>query len=386
MPHALAGDDVVVTFDEQGAMIAATVATMGAAHGQPSCSHFLQCGGCKMQHMNAAAYGAWKQQFVQQALADNGLDPSVVGAPLISPPQSRRRATFAATKQGKQITLGFNQARSHQVIDLQMCSVLRPEITALLPPLRAMLASYMGEVRTLDLRVTLLDGVLDLVVIGGVGPRLREREMLGLLAQEANIGRISWRKWDRSADEVILQRLPVRAIFPQGQVDFPPGGFLQATQEGETALAQAVCAAVGAASPVADLFCGVGTFALALSPRALLAVDADGAAIAALQNALRNKARTTVTARNLVREPLTAMELASYKAVIFDPPRDGAKAQAQELAASKVPCVVAVSCDLNSFCRDAKILQAGGYQLESVTLVDQFLWSTHIELVGIFRK
>jgi 23S rRNA (uracil1939-C5)-methyltransferase len=386
VPHALAGDDVALELDAQGNVITSTIVQAGAAHGTPECEHFGQCGGCKMQHMNIASYAVWKHQFVAETLRDNGITPHEITAPVLSPPRSRRRATFAAVKQGKQVLLGFNQAKSHQIIDLQMCSVLRPELMALLPTLRTMLPKYMGQERTLDIRVTLLDGVLDIVVIGGPVPKLHERDMLATLAQQHNIGRISWRKWDKSPDDPIAHCLPVRAHFPHGLVELPPGGFMQATYEGELALQKAVCEAVGNATPVADLFCGIGTFALALTARAVTAIDGDGAAIAALQRAMQGRAKTNVLARNLVREPLADTELNLFMAVIIDPPRDGAKAQMQQLATSKVPVVVSVSCDLNSFCRDTKILLAGGYQLQRVTMIDQFLWSTHIELVGVFTR
>lgn len=386
VPGALAGDEVDVIFDAAHRLVEHRIIVPGAAHAAPSCVHFPVCGGCKMQHMEDAAYRHWKQNFVRTALEQNGLNPAHYSEPMISPPHSRRRVTFAATRQGKNITLGFNQAKSHQVIDLQMCSVLRPEITELLPSLRVMLADYMDGILKLDLRLTLLDGVLDCVVIGGHEPGLRERTLLSAWAEQAKIGRVSWRKWDRSADELIVQHAPVRANFAHGQVAFPPGGFLQATEQGEAALSAAVVAAVGKAAPVADLFCGIGTFALALSPRAVTAIDSDGAAIEHLQQALRGRAQTAVMARNLIREPLTSHELKRFQAVIFDPPRDGAKAQAEQLAAAAVPTVVAISCDLNSFCRDAKILCSGGYRLETVTVVDQFLWSTHVELCGVFRR
>lgn len=385
VPMALAGDKAAVELDGLGNLVSVAILPTGKGRTKPECQHFPQCGGCKMQHMELAAYIEWKHHFVARQLEENGL-PTTVNPPILSPSRSRRRATLAAVRQGKNILLGFNQARSHQVIDLQMCSVLRPELVALLPPLRNMLGEYMADAKQLDIRLTLLDGVMDMVIIGGPMPELHEREILGIFAERANIGRISWRKSDKSPDEPIAHRLPVRAHFEYGTVEMPPGGFLQATKEGEEALSALVAAAVGNAASVADLFCGIGTFALAISPRPLTAVDGDGAAIKALQRAMQGRAKTSVVERNLAREPLTSSELNGFKAVIFDPPRDGAKTQAQEIAGSKVPKVVAVSCDLNSFCRDAKILQAGGYKLMEVSIVDQFLWSTHVELVGIFTR
>lgn len=386
IPRALAGDKAAVEFDAQGNIVGISVLQSGSGHAAPDCTHFPQCGGCKMQHMQRETYRNWKQQFVAQTLAENGLAPMLVHPPHFSPPRSRRRATFAAVRQGKKILLGFNQQRSDQVVDVVDCGVLRPELVGLLPPLRVMLADYMADARHLDIRLTLLDGVIDMVVIGGPVPELQEREMLGVFAERHNIGRISWRKWDKSPAEPITQRLPVRAHFAYGSVDVPPGAFLQATKEGETALSETVALAVGTAANVVDLYSGVGTFSLALSPRPLTAYDGDAKAIAALQETVRGRAKTAVAVRNLAQEPVTAAELGGCKALILDPPRDGAKEQAKQIATSKVPVVVSISCDLNSFCRDGKILQAGDYKLMELTLVDQFLWSTHVELVGLFRK
>lgn len=386
IPRALAGDKAAIDFDAQGNILGITVLQCGSGHAVPECAHFPQCGGCKMQHMSRAAYTAWKQQIVAQTLEENGLAPMLNHPAHFSPPQSRRRATFAAVRQGKQILLGFNQARSDQVVDVQACDVLRPELIGLLPPLRAMLADYMADARHLDIRLTLLDGVIDMVIIGGPVPEMHEREMLGIFAERQNIGRISWRKWDKSPAEPITQRLPVRAHFAYGSVNVPPGGFLQATKEGEAALSETVALAVGTAANVVDLYSGIGTFALALSPRPLTACDGEAKAIEALQEAVRGRAKTNIAVRNLTQAPMTTSELSGCKALILDPPRDGAKEQAKQIAASKVPVVVSVSCDLNSFCRDGKILLSGGYKLMELTLVDQFLWSTHVELVGVFRK
>ena len=385
-PGALPGDTVRGEMRQDGSLIGPTLISRGALHAAPPCRHFSNCGGCTTQHIALEAYTAWKHQIVIDALRDNNLVCGQVDAPLISPPRSRRRATFAVKKPGKQAVIGFNRASSPEVIDLGECHVLRPELTALLPPLRAIMPDYLSEVRELDIRLTWLDGALDMVIIGGSEPKLRQREILASLAQDQNIARISWRKFDRSADETILQRVPLRAHFAHGVVDFPPGAFLQATAEGEAILSSAVAAATASAAPVADLFCGLGTFALSLTPRAMTAVDGDGVAIAALQRAVAGRQRTQVIARNLVREPMSSEELKVFQAVIFDPPRDGAKHQARQLAVSCVPLVVAVSCDLNSFCRDAKLLQEGGYKLMRTLLVDQFLWSAHLELVGVFRK
>lgn len=386
IPRALAGDKAAIDIDAQGNITGIAVLQTGSGHAAADCGHFPLCGGCKMQHMSRDTYMGWKQRIVAQTLSENGLAPMLVHPAHFSPPRSRRRATFAAVRQGKKVVVGFNQARSEQIIDITDCSVLRPELAGLLPPLRAMLADYMADARHLDVRLTLLDGVIDMVIIGGPVPEMHEREILGVFAERQNIGRISWRKWDKSPAEPITQRLPVRAHFAYGTVNVPPGAFLQATKEGETALSETVALAVGTAATVVDLYSGIGTFGLALTPRPLTAYDGEKHAIDALQEAVRGRAKTSVAVRNLAQAPMTAAELGGCKALILDPPRDGAKEQAKHIAASKVPVVVSVSCDLNSFCRDGKILLAGGYKLMELTLIDQFLWSSHVELVGVFRK
>lgn len=390
VPGAIAGDVVSIATpspsDKPSTVKLLNLVTPSPDRVVPPCVHFPTCGGCKTQHIGMAAYTAWKQNFVLTALAENGLTPTAVDTPQISPPHSRRRATFAVQRQGKDIHIGFNQAKSHDLIDLTMCEVLRPEIVALLPGLRLGMRAYLGDAQECDLRVTYLDNGCDLVIIGGNKPGRREREILAAVAHDLNLLRICWRKTERGADDVIIELTPPRVAFRHGVVAFPPGGFLQATLEGETALANAVTTAIGKHAPVADLFCGLGTFALSLTPRQLTVVDADGAAIQSLRDALRARSQAQVSCRDLVREPLITSELEPFKAVIFDPPRDGAKAQATQLAASTVRVIAAVSCDLNSFCRDGKILQAGGYRLTRLTIVDQFLWSTHVELVGVFQR
>lgn len=388
IPGALAGDIARIAPPDPATHRARLldIVTPSPDRVAPSCPHFPACGGCRMQHLDLATYAAWKRDFVMAALHHHSLTPERLDGPLISPPHSRRRATFAAQRRESKVILGFNRAASREVIDLALCPVLRPELVALLPGLRSGLADYLGSARGCDVRLTSLADGCDLVIIGGPEPELHEREILAALAHTLDLARISWRKWDRSADEPIAQRKPLRVAFRHGTVDFPPGAFLQATQEGETALTDAVTAAIGPRAPVADLFCGLGTFALSLSPRRLTALDSDGAAVASLRDALRARTHATVGSRNLAREPMTAAELELFAAVIFDPPRDGAKAQAQHLAQSRVPRIIAVSCDLTAFCRDGKILQTNGYRLTQLTLVDQFLWSTHIELVGVFVK
>ncbi|HHY51025.1 MAG TPA: RNA methyltransferase, partial [Alphaproteobacteria bacterium] len=181
-----------------------------------------------------------------------------------------------------------------------------------------------------------------------------------------------------------------RVAMGRAIVAIPAGSFLQATAAAEATLAGLVLDAVGKARSVADLFSGVGPFALRLAETARVAAfDADRAAIAALATAVRHTQGlkpVTAAVRDLFRAPLLPAELEGIDAVVLDPPRAGAEAQSRELARARLPTVVAVSCDPRSFARDAAILLAGGYRLEAVTPVDQFAWSPHVEIVGVFRR
>ncbi len=213
-------------------------------------------------------------------------------------------------------------------------------------------------------------------------------ERLSAFAEDADLARLSWRRKATDPAEPIVQRRPVGVDFEGTFVAVPPGGFLQASEAGETALRAAVMAAISSARKVVDLFAGAGTFSLPLARAGarVHAVDADASSLAALAAAARGMAGVTTQRRNLFSQPLTGFELNRFDAAVFDPPRAGARAQAEELARCTVRTVVAVSCDLATFIRDARILAAGGYRLVSVAPVDQFLWSAHLELAAVFRR
>ncbi|MGP1394402.1 MAG: class I SAM-dependent RNA methyltransferase [Inquilinaceae bacterium] len=366
-----------------------TVLEPGPDRVVPPCPHFGRCGGCLTQHLSADANRRWKRAMVTRALERAGLAAGVVEPVMAMQPGSRRRATFAARHGRDGVVLGFNAHRSHRIVDLETCAVLRPEIVALLPILRPAMASVLDRSGGLDAAVTLLDDGLDVLLIGDSAPDLKGREALARFAADADLARLSWRSGSGPAEPIAHRRTGTLDIGGV-PVTVPPGGFLQPTAAGAAALTGLVTAAVGDAGPVADLFCGSGTFALPLSSRArVFAVDSDGASVAALTAASRRASppRPVETAtRDLMAVPLTPAELNRFGAVLFDPPRSGARDQAASLAASAVPLVVAVSCQPASFARDARLLCDGGYRLERVTPVDQFLWSPHLELVGVFRR
>lgn len=356
-----------------------------AERADPACVHFGSCGGCAVQHLGADAYRRWKHGLAAAAARRAGF-PDVVPEPLVeSPPGSRRRVTLAAVRAGTRVALGFHAPASRDIVDLQACPVMLPQLLDLLPALRAALAEALTPAQRCDIALTATNAGIDALVTGTM-PRAR----LAPLARLGDLARLCLAEAaGRDPELVALHRAPA-IDFDGIVVEPPPGVFLQATRAGETAIRDAVDDGLGSARRVADLFSGCGTLALPMARRRqVLAVDSQRAAIEALDRAARAGGvapRVTVAVRDLERRPLVAEELGGFDAVVFDPPREGARAQAEALARSAVARVVAVSCNPATFARDAAALGAGGYRLERLTPIDQFLWSPHLELVGVFVR
>lgn len=360
----------------------------GPRHAAPACAHYPACGGCQMQHMNDAAY----VDFVVDRLArvlPGGL-PADVRPVALSPPRSRRRASLKALKRAGRITLGFHGEGTHALVDIADCPLLCPPLMALAAPLRALLRARLADGQGAGIALTLCDSGVDLLLANVAADTLPAIAALTGFADAHDLARLSI-EGPGGITTLVERRAPVLAMGGVA-VALPPAPFLQATREGEAALVAAVAEAVGAAAghpgAVADLFCGLGTFALPLSQQArVLAADAAGPAIAALGHAARaHGRRVEVLHRDLFRRPLAGRELAGLAAVVFDPPRAGAEAQARALAASDVPVLVAVSCNPNSFGRDIRILLEGGYRLTTLWPVAQFRWSSHVELVARLQR
>lgn len=384
VPFALAGETVDVAANGGGVRLNRVV-TPSPDRVEPECSHFGTCGGCALQHLAPAPYAAFKRQLVIDALADRGLTPEVGEARLV-PHRSRRRATFAGIMAGRHPLVGFNERGSHRLVAIDDCAVLKPELLAARPALVALTGLIAPRKGGLDLTVTLTAAGLDLSV-AGIGARDVDRLRLPLieLAQRFDLARLS------AGGEAIVERRPPVIDIDGLPVALPPGGFLQASGESETIMGELVAAAIPArAKRVADFFSGVGTFALRLARKAeILAVEGDAAAVAALDRAARGmvgRHRITAERRDLARRPYVEKELEKIDAVVFDPPRAGAAEQSQWLARSKVPTVVAVSCSPATLARDLRTLVDGGYRIESVTPIDQFLWSAHVEVVAVLRR
>jgi 23S rRNA (uracil1939-C5)-methyltransferase len=350
----------------------------------PFCPHFGICGGCAIQHWEPERYRAWKRDLVVGMLAQAKLACAV--DPLIDAHGlGRRRMTLhARTGTHDVLKVGFSAANSHDIIPVDRCPILDPGLAGALDAAWAIAEPLIPTRKPLDIQITATDTGLDVDVRGSGPVPAKTIATLSGVAEAHRLARLT------RHGELVLQRMPPTIAIGAAQVILPPGSFLQPTVAGEQALAALVIGHCKRAKHIADLFCGVGPFALRLAAAARIsAFDSDAGAVAALQKAATStsglkpvKAET----RDLFRRPLMPQELRDYDTVVFDPPRQGAQAQVTQLAASKISTVVAVSCNVATFVRDARILIDGGYAIEAVTPVDQFRHTPHVELVARFVR
>ncbi|GLQ54486.1 class I SAM-dependent RNA methyltransferase [Devosia nitrariae] len=372
VPFALAGERVAIAIEGERAVLVEVVEA-STDRGEPFCAHFGTCGGCQLQHLARPAYEAFKIGLIETPLRHQGLD-AVVHRFIDAVGAGRRRATLHARREGA----GYMRMRSHEVADIERCPILVPAL-ARAPEIARAVEAGVGEA---DVAFTATLAGID------VGVRTERRRAAGdkliPLLGRFGLARLSLNS------ELVVQAAPPRVAMGRADVELPIGSFLQATEAAERALADYVCAAVGKAKIVADLFCGVGPFTLRLAETArVLAHDSDRAGIAALDKSARHASglkQVTAKARDLFRDPLTRFELAGFDCVVLDPPRAGAEAQVREIAASKLRNVVMVSCDPRTFARDARLLADSGFALEDLVAVDQFAWSTHVEIAATFRR
>lgn len=382
VPQTLPGE--VIDGDVQGdAMPAFRIVIPSVNRVRPPCTHARTCGGCMMQHAADAFVADWKLGIVKGALAGQGL--SAEFRPILtSPPRSRRRATVAARRTKGGVLLGFHARGSETLVAVPNCQLLHPDLLAAFPALEALVR--IGGSRSAEMALTIttsLSGV-DIVVDGGKAADSATQMELARLAEAHGIARLTW-----NSETVALRAMPMQR-FGRALVAPPPGAFLQATAEGETALLRSVVLAVGSARKITDLFAGVGTFSLPLAERAEVhAVESLPAMLAALEKGARGAEglrRVTTETRDLFRRPLEPDEFKGVEAVVIDPPRAGAEAQMRTIAKSDIPVIAAVSCNPVTFARDAKILVNAGYSLDWVQVVDQFRWSAHVELAARFSR
>jgi 23S rRNA (uracil1939-C5)-methyltransferase len=345
----------------------------------PFCKHYGRCGGCQLQHWREEPYRAWKASLLTEALAARGIKHEVTEI-VDAHGAGRRRVSLHVRKRGSVVTAGYMEPRSHTLLDIDRCPILEPALEPSFDIARA-LGAKLGDC---DVNIASTLTGLDVSVKAERKIVEQEHRHLAQFVTALKLARLSVNT------EVIATAVPPRLKLGKAEVALPPGGFLQATALGEETLARLVVENIGKAKSVADLFCGIGPFALRLAERAKVeAYDSDRPAIAALNAAMKltpGLKPLIAAARDLFREPLVPNEMKGFDAVVFDPPRAGAEAQAKQLARSKVKTVVAVSCDAGSFARDAEILVGGGYALKRVTAVDQFKWSSHVEVVALFTR
>ncbi|WP_347263623.1 RNA methyltransferase [Nitrobacter sp.] len=385
VPYALGGETVEIKPLDGHAGRARLLRIEAASPDRiaPFCSHFGACGGCAIQHWRPEAYRAWKRRIVIDTLAQARIDCDV-GELIDAHGAGRRRITLHARSDGGKPRVGFAAPNSHAIVTIDACPVLDPALQGAIDAARELAVALKPANKPLDIQVTATRNGLDVDVRGSgqLPPAL-----IATLSHVAEAHRLA--RLTRHGELVLIRAAPMIEIGAARLV-LPPGSFLQATVAGEETLAALVAAHCGKAKHIADLFCGVGPFALRLAARARIAAfDSNAAAVTALQKAADTASGLKpikAEIRDLFRRPLVAQELRDIDAAIFDPPRQGAEVQSKHLAASRIPVVVAVSCSAATFARDARILIDGGYSLEAVTPVDQFRHSPHIELVAKFVR
>lgn len=378
VPGTLPGEVVEGTPDGDR-LIDPKIVTPSVNRVKPPCRHARACGGCQLQHASDPFVASWKQEVVQNALVGQGLSAEIL--PLVtSPARSRRRATLSARRTKSGVLMGFHARASDTIAEIPDCQLLHPGILAAFPGLQALVTMGGSRTTELSLQVTLTRGGPDVVVTGGKPLDSALRMDLARLLETHGFSRLTW-----DGEPVALRDRPALTMGTATVVP-PAGAFLQATAEGEAALLHAVRQALGPQKRIVDLFCGVGTFTLPLAQEMEVhAVEGDAEMTRALDLAARNTPnlhRISSETRDLFRRPLEPDELLGFSGAVIDPPRAGAEAQTATLAASRIPVIAAVSCNPVTFARDARTLTSHGYRLEWVQVIDQFRWSTHIELVA----
>ncbi|RWM24192.1 MAG: class I SAM-dependent RNA methyltransferase [Mesorhizobium sp.] len=382
IPFTLPGETVTAAREKDRATLM-SVLEASPLRIEPACRHFTECGGCAIQHLEAEAYHRWKRDKVAHALNSKGITCDI-DALVPCEPQTRRRVVFTARRSEAGMLLGFVRALSSEVIPIEECPISLPEIVAKLDGLKALAELVCATTKSFRMTVTATGSGLDVAVheSGKLGENQRRVASNFVIAQ--GLARLSI-----DAEIIIEPKKPV-VTFGGIAVAVPPGAFLQATEAAEQAMADIVGRHLARAKKVADLFAGGGSFAPRLAAKSEVhAVEGDAAALSALDRAFRFASglkRVTSERRDLFRRPLTFKELNAFDGVVFDPPRAGAEDQSKQIARSDVPFIAAVSCNPVTLARDLRILIDGGYTLKSVTPIDQFLWSPHVEAVALLEK
>lgn len=385
VPYALPGERVRATVTGGRAM-SIIVETPSADRVAAPCAHFTRCGGCQLQHWAPEPYLQWKRDEVVRALARRGLETEVDPI-VVAWGEGRRRAAFHAQRVGRTVRFGFVERGGARIEPINACPVLAPAMADALPRLRELADAFAPARGEITMQCLATETGLDVTIKGAGRPAAFDRgrlESAARLADALDLARLAF-----DGETLVARRAPMVTIGP-ARVQPPPGAFLQATLEGERVLGDLVRTALLGSERVADLFSGVGTFALRVCDFAEThAVEGDAEMLAALKKAadgVGGLRGVTIEKRDLLRTPLAALELKRYDSVVFDPPRSGAKLQAEQIGASKARRVAAVSCDPATFARDVKVLVDAGFALKRVTPVDQFRWTPHVEVVGVLER
>ncbi|MBO0737890.1 MAG: class I SAM-dependent RNA methyltransferase [Alphaproteobacteria bacterium] len=390
LPFAAAGDRVRARLGakrgggREGRTLERLVA--GPDRVEPPCPHFGVCGGCTLQHLNESAYRSVKLGALHAALARVGIDPGVV-APLRAATPGRRRARIGIEMPHDTtlpVRIGFRERFQHRLVDINECRLLEPALFRVVVELRRAAAAILRGGMRADAILTRTDSGIDLLIEAAERPTLGALGALAGFAEECDLARVVWRI---SGDDLpVIERRPPRVVLSGVAVPFPPGGFLQASEPAERILVAEVLRGAGLRRPVLDLFAGLGTFTFPLAAAGSVhAVEGDERAAAALARGAAAQPRVSVERRDLMRDTPPPEWLSRYAAAVFDPPRAGAARLADALARAALETVVAISCNPATFVRDAARLIAGGYRLERVIPIDQFVWTAHLELVAVFR-
>ncbi len=383
VPYALPGETVQTSSEGERRKLEQVVSA-SRARIKPICSHFGTCGGCHLQHLERSLYLKWKSRLVEEALEREELE--LKPEPIIPfGAHERRRVVFTAIRSGAETVLGFSERNTNRVVDISQCPVLLPRIEQALPVVQAIAAHLAPRSGAIKLSVVACDNGLDIAIsTGSFTPEEARQKAIGEASDPA-IARLTLN------DEMLIERRRPLLVIGRALVTPPPGGFVQAVQGAEQAMAALVTKHLFDCKHTADLFSGFGTFALRLAERStVLAVESDGAALATLVRSWREAGGAlkpiSTAKRDLFRSPVTAHELKKIEGVVFDPPRGGAQAQATQLAKSGVARIAAVSCNPGSLARDLRILVDSGYRLLSVTPIDQFVFTPHVEAVALLER
>ncbi|MCE2716910.1 MAG: class I SAM-dependent RNA methyltransferase [Pseudomonadota bacterium] len=392
LPFCLPGEEVKferVQYPRRTNTYFKEVIKPSAERQEAACKHFTSCGGCMLQHVKEGFYKEFKTSLLTNAFLEHGLDPYIIEPIQVVPMGQRRRANLEAVKKGDKLFMGFHRLQSHQIIDMEECPVLTPPLQAALPYLREAMEALVEPYQKAKIFVLELEGDVDVAIeIQGVSELTNtQREMLKIIADRASWTRLQFRH--RKFYDVLKQEKPITTQFGGLNVAVDPWTFLQASSLAQKWMQDIVRKALEISKPytrVLDLFCGRGTFTGVLADFGTVdAFEGDKKAIQALSEASSDMALLAFE-RDLFANPLITAELNRYDAVVIDPPRAGAKAQTEQLAASQVPLIIYISCNPETFARDAKILENDGYTFEKAYPIDQFLWAAHLEVVGVFRK